>query len=166
MKHMREQPRIDRAVPVDVRTSLVEDHARLGKLFNELIAAFRDGDRDECAALWDTFESSLAAHMALEEQLVLPEFAKFDPAEAAALAREHAAIRTSLGELGVGVDLHRTNAEAVERFIRMLEHHAQLEDALMYRWANANLPRTTQSTIRAQLGAAVRKLVGKNNALL
>ena len=124
MKHMREQPRIDRAVPVDVRTLLVEDHARLGKLFNELVVAFRDGDRYECAALWNAFEKSLDAHMALEEQLILPEFAKVDPAEAAALASEHAAIRESLSELGVGVDLHRTNAEAVERFISMLKNHA------------------------------------------
>lgn len=166
MKHMLERPSSNRAAAVDVRTLLVEDHARLGKLFDELVMAFRAGDRDECAELWNSFDTSLDAHMALEEKLVFPEFAKVDPAQAAALAREHVAIRTWLSELGMGFDLHYKTAEAVECFIRVLKNHAQVEDALMYRWASANLHRDVLSTIRAQLGAAVRKLVGKNNALL
>jgi hypothetical protein len=132
MKHMQERPSVNWATPVDVRALLANDHARLGKLFDELVVAFRAAVRDDCAALWSAFESSLDAHMALEEQLVLPESAKVDPAEAAALGREHAAIRASLSELGVGVELHCTNAETVERFIRVLENHAQREDALMY----------------------------------
>lgn len=158
MKHTPAHASIHGAAPVDIRTLLVKDHACLEELFAELGAAFRTGDRDRCAAIWNAFDSTLEAHLALEERLILPELAKVDPAEAAALVREHAAIRTSLGELGIGVDLHCTNAEAVDRFIRVLEAHAKREDALMYRWASVNLQPGAASTIRAQLGAAFRKL--------
>lgn len=163
MKHTQVPASSDRAAPVDVRTLLVEDHARLRQLFDELVAAFRTGDRDECAVQWNAFDESLEAHMALEEQLILPELAKADPAEAAALAREHVALRTSLSELGIGVDLHCTNAGAVERFISVLETHAEREEALMYRWSLGNLQPDMQSTIRARLRASARKLVGSSN---
>ena len=161
MKHMQPQASTHRAAPIDIGTLLIKEHACLEELFGELGGAFRTGDRDRCAALWNDFDSTLEAHLALEERLILPELAKVDPAEAAALTREHAAIRTALGELGLGVDLHHTNAEAVERFIRVLEEHAKREEALMYRWANANLQQGAQSTIRKQLRAAFRKLAAR-----
>lgn len=161
MKHMQPQASAPRAAPIDIRTLLVKDHACLEQLFAELGAAFGTGDRDRCAALWNDFDSTLEAHLALEERLILPELAKVDPVEAAALGREHAAIRISLGELGLGVDLHRTNAEAVARFIRVLEEHAKREDALMYRWANTHLQQGAKSTIREQLSAAFRKLAAR-----
>lgn len=144
----------------DLRTLLSKDHGRLDELFEQLIAAFRAGDRDQAAALWDAFDTGLEAHMALEESRLLPEFAKVDPEEAAALTREHTAIRNALSQLGIGVDLHYTNAAAVERFIQVLREHAKREDSLMYRWAHANLREEVQTPIRAQLLAALRQLVG------
>lgn len=158
MKHLHE-PSPHHSSPVDVGALLAQDHARLEQLFNQLAAAFRAGDRDECAALWDEFDSSLEAHMVLEEQLILPEFAKVDTREAAALVREHAAIRTALGELGVGVDLHCTNADAVERLLQMLKDHAKREETLMYRWAQANLPPRARASTQARLRAVLRKAV-------
>lgn len=142
----------------DLRALLGEDHARLDRLFEELLAAFRAGAREEAAALWTTFDAGLLAHMALEEQRLLPEFAKVDAAEAEALAAEHAKLRDALTELGVGVDLHLTNAAAVERLVATLREHARREDALMYRWASANLQDEEQTSIRAQLLAAARRL--------
>ena len=159
MKHTHEHASTHRPPAVDVRALLVEDHARLEKLFNELAATFRGGDRDECATLWNAFDSSLEAHMALEEQLILPEFAKADPKEAAALAREHVAIRSSLGELGIGVDLHCTNADAVEYFLRILKDHAKREEALMYRWAQSNLRQGLKASTQARLRDVLRKVV-------
>lgn len=105
-------------------------------------------------------DSGLELHLALEERLILPEFAKVDPVEAEVLTREHVAIRTSLTELGIGVDLHCTNSELVERFIGVLEDHAKREEALMYRWARANLPQSAQVTVRSRLIAAVHELLG------
>lgn len=159
MKHTHEQLSTGRSSPVDVGALLVEEHARLEKLLNQLAAAFQGGDRDECAALWNRFDSGLEAHVALEEELILPEFAKADAAEAAALEREHVAIRSALGELGIGVDLHCTSADAVERLRCMLEDHAKREEALMYRWAQANLRPRARASTQARLRIALRNLV-------
>lgn len=157
MKHTQARVGVQHSAAADVGTLLANDHARLGKLFAEIVIAFRAGDREKCTALWNECESGLEAHLSLEEQLILPEFAKVDAEEAAALVREHAAIRAELGELGIGVDLHCTNAEAVERFVRVLEDHAKREESLMYRWARGNLQPGVQATMRAQLRAALRK---------
>lgn len=128
----------------DFRALLKSDHRRLEESFEELVAAFRTGDREEAATLWDAFESSLEEHMRLEEQHILPEFAKVDGSEASALVREHKTIRGALSELAVGVDLHCTTADTVERFARMLRDHARREEALMYRWAEAHLNRSVR----------------------
>ncbi len=155
MKHMQAR------ASSDVGTLLINDHARLEKLFAALVIAFRAGDRERCAALWNACDSSLEAHMAAEEQLILPEFAKREPVEAAAVAREHAAIRSALSELGIGVDLHCTNAEAVERFTRVLKKHAEREERRMYPWAREGLQHGAQAKLRERLGAAVRRLVAR-----
>lgn len=155
MKHMQARAGVQRSS--DIGTLLANDHARLGKLCAGLVAAFRADDREKCTALWNECESGLEAHLSLEEQLILPEFAKIDAEEAAALVREHAAIRAELGELGIGVDLHCTNADAVERFVNVLEEHAKREDSRMYRWARKNLEPGAAASIRRQLRAALRK---------
>lgn len=157
MMHTQEQCTSGQAS--DLRTLLAQDHARLEQLFDRLLAAFRADDRDEVATLWSAFDVGLEAHMELEEERILPEFAKVDSLEAAALAREHVAIRNLLNELGIGVDLHSTKAEAVERFIFRLREHAKREDALMYRWACANLQDAVQTSIRTRLLATLRGLV-------
>ena len=149
MRHVKRQSA--QASSKDLRALLGQDHQRLDELFSDLLAAFQRDDRKEATALWRAFDSGLTAHMKLEEALILPAFANVAPAEAAALAREHVAFRASLTELGVGVDLHCTNAEAVERFLAALREHAEREDALMYRWAQANIPGEVRSAIRTQL---------------
>jgi hypothetical protein len=138
----------------DLQTLLDNDNRRLETLFEELVAALRGGDENEAGALWDAFASGLESHMTLEEERMLPAFAEVDGAEAAELVREHEAIRCALGELGLGMDLHYTTPAALERFARTLRTHARREDALMYRWARANLPEDVQTSIRAQLLAA------------
>ena len=153
------QPSNTGTAAFDLRRLLLTEHAHLEQLFEDLIAAFRAGDRQASAALWTTFENDFESHMALEEQLIFPEFAKLEPAEAAALTREHAAIRACLSELRPGVYLHCTNVDAVESFIRVLEEHAKREDALMYRWARRNLRQNVQAMIRSQLLGGVRRLL-------
>lgn len=91
--------------------------------------------------------------------MILPEFAKIDPAEAAALLREHAEIRTSLSQLGIGVDLHCTNLEVVEDFLRRLGAHAQREDALMYRWARKHLREGVPAATGPKRVGGMRKLL-------
>ena len=112
------------------------DHDEISVLFDDLLAAFRSGDRDEAAAMFTRFERRLAAHLALEDELLLPALRRADPGEADALATEHRAIRTRLTELGIGVDLHVTRATWVAEFVDLLRAHARREDALLYQWAD------------------------------
>ncbi|HKU39447.1 MAG TPA: hemerythrin domain-containing protein [Polyangiales bacterium] len=118
----------------------MEEHAHLETIFNDLIAAANADARTESALLWTEFDSKLRAHMELEEQLILPAFAREHATEAAAILAEHEQIRSQLVNLGVGVDLHLVRADVIERFIALLRGHAAREDALLYAWTQAHLP--------------------------
>jgi hemerythrin superfamily protein len=158
MPSTRESTAASTSTP-ELRGLLKADHERLEALFQRLLAALRADDRDEVGLLWKTFDEDLQAHLTFEDEHLVPELAKVHPEEAAAISSEHIQIRSSWDDLGMGVDLHRTNAEAVERFARTLKEHAKREEALMYDWAETKLARGEPS-LRAQLLAAVRKLVG------
>lgn len=118
---------------------LAEDHARLTALFEQMLAAFQADARDDAARLWTAFDEGLRSHLALEEEHLLPRFARVDPQEAEALLAEHHRIRDKLLRMGIGVDLHLTRDDQVAQFIEELKAHAQREDALMYRWTQAEL---------------------------
>src|SRR5689334_15270691 len=132
----------------DLRSLLIHDHERLEGVFSALMTAFQQNAREEVARLWSIFERGLLAHFELEERDILPEFAKVDPTEVATLGAEHKEIRAKLMDLGVGLDLHLTHADVVAELVDTLRKHAKREDALLYRWAQANLPPNVQSTIR------------------
>jgi hemerythrin-like domain-containing protein len=132
----------------DLRRMLSADHERLECLFADLIAAFEADAREDVARLWSAFDVGLRTHLQLEEQHIFPEFGKEHAPEVAALLRDHEHIRAQLLELGVGVDLHVTNDERVERFIERLRIHAAREDALMYQWAARELRPEASSNIR------------------
>ena len=119
--------------------ALTDEHASLHRLFEELLAAFQADARVEAGRIWNVFDSRLRAHLAMEEQYLLPAFAAVDAPEAEALRREHDKIRNQLLQLGIGVDLHMTRDQQVEEFIAQLDAHAKREDALMYRFAEQGL---------------------------
>ena len=134
-----------------VRAAMMADHAGIATLFDDVVAAFRSGDRDEAAAMFAQFEQRLEAHLALEDQLLLPPLRAAHPDEVAALAEDHRKIRARLAELGVGVDLHFTRASWVAAFVDSLRAHAQREDALLYRWA-------AEPTAKIDTRAVLRRL--------
>jgi hemerythrin-like domain-containing protein len=143
----------------DLRDLLNREHHQIEVLFEELIAACRADASDEVRRLWDAFDGALQSHFDLEEQHIFPEVSRVDPKEVAALVREHGQLRAKLLELGIGVDLHLIRTEAVVDFIAALKAHARREDALMYRWAQANLPEDAQARIRARtLGTSSKGL--------
>ncbi len=119
-----------------VRPLLVRDHERLDALFVRLLQTFLDGDPDDVRAMWTRFDAGLSAHLDAEERYLLPLFARVDPDEAAGLLAEHAVIRRSLEELGVGVDLHAVSLGVTREFIQGLRAHARRENELFYRWAD------------------------------
>jgi hemerythrin-like domain-containing protein len=124
-----------------LRALLSGDHERLDALFVELLDEFREGDPNDVRAMWARFETGLTAHLDAEERYLLPLFARLEPEEAAGLLAEHAVLRRTLDELGVGVDLHAVSLNVARKFVETLRAHAHHEDQvcawrkLLYQWA-------------------------------
>jgi hemerythrin len=145
----------------DLQALLSRDHERLEALLEPLLAAFHADARAEICPLWTEFDSRLRAHFALEEEHILPEFARVDAAEARAITEEHMHIRKLLSELDIAVDLHLAREETIEDLTTLLRAHAAREDALMYRWAASHLEPAEQRSIVAELRRTLGKLVSK-----
>jgi hemerythrin-like domain-containing protein len=117
---------------------MIRDHQRLNQLFDQVLIAFREGEREQAAALWTQFETGLRNHFDFEELRLFPQFRKLHSEEVAQLMAEHAQILSLLSKLSMGVDLHLTRTDMVDDFIAGLRAHAVREDALLYRWARAH----------------------------
>lgn len=125
--------------------SLREDHEALEGLAATIIQRVEEGDREDIANAVTAMEASILAHLEGEERDLLPRYARENPVEAAAILREHAAIRKNLTELDVSTDLHLLRATALRSLVESLRTHAQRENAGMYRWAEADAA-SAQST--------------------
>ncbi|HKP58994.1 MAG TPA: hemerythrin domain-containing protein [Polyangiales bacterium] len=141
-----------------LRALLTREHAQLDELFERLQAAVRADDRAEAIELWSEFETRLAAHMKLEEREILPSFALEYPTEAENILAEHALIRSTLVEVGVGMDLHFARAEVIERFIWLLRAHAQREDAVLYAWSQARLGPRERANVLERLLVRLKQM--------
>ena len=119
-----------------LHASQMADHREISVLFDEVIAAFRRGDRDEAAETFTRFEKRLERHLDFEDGALLPALQRVLPDEATTLAADHRLIRTKLTELGVGVDLHLTRATWVADLIVLLRAHAARDDDILYQWAD------------------------------
>lgn len=117
---------------------MFESHEHLNELFGQLLDALACSAPD-ARDLWTELDHGLLAHMEAEERFVLPAFARIDAQEALVLIHEHGKIREQLLELGVAVDLHCIRLEQSREFIATLRAHADREDKLLYRWADARL---------------------------
>ena len=141
-----------------LRTLLSGEHARLEKVFDDLLAAVAANATAEAAKLWSEFDARLLAHLELEEQHILPLFARAHPTEAARIHEEHAQIRSALLKLGVGVDLHLARAEVISHFVELLRTHAAREDKLMYAWSEEHLDPKLRATLLERLFARVTSM--------
>jgi len=143
----------ERDTPEGLRMLLTRDHRELDRLFDALLEALQADAREDALRLWSAFDDGLCRHMALEEKDLLPLMHERDAGEVEALLREHDEIRAQLADLGVGVDLHEIRVQTVSDFIEQLRRHARREDALAYRWAQANVPVAQQDALRSALAA-------------
>lgn len=121
-----------------LRANLVLEHEEIDRALARLVEAFGTGDRDVARDAFREFDTRLSTHLAFEEQVLLPEFAAFDPGEAAKIVDEHRIIRAAIDELGIGTDLHLTRAPAIRKLAETLLAHARRENALFYRWVDAH----------------------------
>lgn len=122
-----------------LRARLGTEHAQIEELLVQLIDAFDSGDRDIATTAFTAFERRLSEHLALEDELLLPEFARFDAAEAEDLAAEHRIIRQRVEELGIADNLHMSRANAIRELVDMLRGHAHREDVGLYAWADRSV---------------------------
>jgi polyisoprenoid-binding protein YceI len=118
-----------------IRAVLSQDHDRLERQFESIVAEASSGDPIALRKAWQEFESELIHHFDDEEAHVLPAFAQQRPTEASALLYEHQRIRGDLTTLGVTLDLHCLPSERVGDFVANLRAHARREDDLLYPWA-------------------------------
>lgn len=129
-----------------LRALLSTDHAALEVTFDHLLEACRSNAREDIADTWKRFEGGLRRHMAFEEELFFPILRRVHPDEVEQLAAEHGQIRQWLTDMAVEVDLHCLRLMRVDNFVALLRRHAQREDALMYRWAEMDLPEPMRTT--------------------
>lgn len=100
---------------------------------------------------WVELEEGLQNHFATEETFLFPMFRALDMREAMALQAEHQSLRETLLEIGGGVGVNLARSPMATRFAELLASHTRREEAMLYRWANANLPPQTTEMIRSRL---------------
>ena len=143
----------------DLRTLLGREHTYLNALFENIVDAFDTNNSSWCAECFGELEQRLEGHMRLEEEQIFPGLQRVDPVEADALREQHARIRTQLASLAVGVDLHTAQATAIHDLVRVLREHASREDALAYRWADANLDAPSHAKLQTRVRERISSLV-------
>lgn len=129
---------VESATSQSAATLLRTEHARLEGIYSALLSAYREGDWPDVRAQWAVFESTLRAHMELEEERAFPAFREVNPTEAAALASEHEALRKLLETLGICIDLHSVTIVDAEELVRRLREHSAREERIFYAWLEAN----------------------------
>ncbi len=140
--------------------ALHEHHQRLQGLFDTLENRMHAGDFQAADEAWTELDKGLLTHLEAEEETMLPVFDRVDPAEAAAIRAEHAKMRALFAELGVGMELHILREDQLRETLGFIRDHAVREEALLYRWADRELPETSATTVIERLramGSAVKK---------
>lgn len=112
------------------------EHDEIDGALERLLQAYGTGDQEIARTALREFDTRLTAHLQLEEELLLPEFAGVDPVEAEAIAAEHREIRAKVDELAIGSDLHLTRLPAIRDLAEILRAHAEREDDSLYRWVD------------------------------
>jgi hemerythrin-like domain-containing protein len=103
-------------------------------------------------------EEGLQNHFATEETFLFPMFRAVDPREAMTLQAEHQSLRETLLDLGGGVGVNLARSPQATRFAELLASHTRREEAMLYRWANTNLPPQTVEMVRSRLQRTFKAL--------
>lgn len=118
-----------------LRGRLTADHQEIEEFLVRLIDAFDSGDREIATTAFKAFDRRLTAHLAFEDEVLLPEFAAVDPEGAAQIATEHRAIRARVDQLAIADNLHLSRATEIRELVEILRRHAEREEAWLYEWA-------------------------------
>ncbi len=132
---------------------MANEHAEIDSALDRLLDAVESGDQEIARTAFREFDTRLAAHLKLEDELLLPAFAHVDPDEAAQIRDEHRAIRARIEELVIQSDLHATRLPAIRELAQMLREHAQREDEILYPWAERTADEKLSPVIEAHASA-------------
>ena len=111
---------------------LRDDHARLDRVFEQLLQAAERGDQAALSEMWADFESGLLAHFEAEEKHLFPLIERAHPEEILALREEHARMRGMLSEVAGPGASPTLSPKAAAGFVSTVRKHAKREDGLVY----------------------------------
>ena len=117
---------------VEPHTRLLRDHAEIELLLQDLLAGFDSGERTVASSAFQAFDRRLSAHLAFEDEMLLPLLAGIDRQEADEIAAEHRAIRTRVETLAIADNLHLSRASEIHALVELLRAHARREEAALY----------------------------------
>jgi hemerythrin superfamily protein len=137
------------------RVVLEEDHRNLDRLLDRLLSDVRADDIEAGQQTWTRFEKALLAHLDVEEMFVFPAITAAHAEEAAALRREHDALRRDLGAMGLSFEIHTVRADAIERLCASLRAHAAREESLAYAAADRSVGADVARSIFRRLESLV-----------
>jgi hypothetical protein len=114
---------------------LLSDHHDEIAIACRAIRSYRD-DRQGLITAYRYFESVILAHFGAEEELLLPAYAKHDPASARLIREEHDLLRSRMTQTAIDVELEGVSAAQIDELVELLRAHAAFEDTTLYRWAD------------------------------
>jgi len=114
----------------------VDQHHAIAQACRALFARAEAKQSLEVVTEYRRLERALLDHMAMEDKVMLPEYADCAPRDAHAIRGEHAVIRRLLFGVGLEVEMQALSPETLNYLCEMLRAHAAREDA-MYTWFSA-----------------------------
>jgi hemerythrin HHE cation binding domain-containing protein len=126
-------------------------HRELAAACDQLLAVIDDPHGFD--ARRRELDAEVRAHLAAEEELIIPAFQLADPEEGDALATEHARIRAALDALAATP----RRAVFVRELARLVQANGEHEDLGMYRWAEQNLPAVVRRQLYTRISHWLRR---------
>jgi hypothetical protein len=136
----------------DIDRLLHDHHRELERACTDLLGEAYADDARGMALAWHRFERRILAHIAAEEELLLPAYGREHPDDVALIRRGHDGLRRLLTPLGVDVELGLIRVDAVERLVAALRAHGAYEDRAMYPWAARHLDAGARTALAVRLG--------------
>lgn len=116
---------------------LHDEHIAFDRRFDDLCGRAQAGDWRDLDGEWESFAADIESHLAFEETVLFPVFAK-QSVECRALVKrlvlEHAVIRELIEEIGIAIQLHQVRAWTIEVLVELMREHAAIESERIYPW--------------------------------